>query len=166
MFRVWIDIGICCMLLWVTANNYNTPINFHTPRVSRGSAVSIVTGCRLEDWEIESESWYDKEFSLLHVIHTVLGSRPVFCLMGTRNLSPGIKWQGCEAYRSPPTGAKVKEMWTYIAALPCAFMVYCFRHRDNFTFLEATEARSKWSQSAGTAADWIPVGVLDWVWFG
>jgi hypothetical protein len=37
-------------------------------------------------------------------------------------LSPGVKRQGREADRSPPTSAEVKKMWIYTSTLPYALM--------------------------------------------
>jgi len=35
-----------------------------------------------------------------------------------------VKWLGHEADHSPPSGATVKNMWSYISIPPCVFMVY------------------------------------------
>jgi hypothetical protein len=42
--------------------------------------------------------------------------------MGTGAFSPGVKRQGPEADRSPPTSAEVKTMWIYTSTPPYAFM--------------------------------------------
>jgi hypothetical protein len=37
-------------------------------------------------------------------------------------LSPGLKWSGCKAEYSPPTGAKGKRAWCYTST-PYPFMI-------------------------------------------
>jgi hypothetical protein len=50
-------------------------------------------------------------------------------------LSSGVKQLGHEADHSPPSSAKVKNMWHYISTPQYIFMVWCsVKHRDNFTF--------------------------------
>jgi hypothetical protein len=50
-------------------------------------------------------------------------------------LSLGLKWLGNEADHSPPSSAKVKNVWSYISTPQYFFMVWCLvKHRDNFTF--------------------------------
>jgi hypothetical protein len=48
---------------------------------------------------------------------------PIQWVPGT--LSPGVKRQGREADRYPPTSAEVKKMWIYTYTPPDAFMAYC-----------------------------------------
>jgi hypothetical protein len=50
-------------------------------------------------------------------------------------LSLRIKRSGRDAYHSPPSGATVKNSWTYTSSPPCAFTGWCIiKNRDNFTF--------------------------------
>jgi hypothetical protein len=61
-------------------------------------------------------------------------------------LIPRVKWQGCEADHSPPSGAEVKNVWSYTSihhmsswhdasiSIGYVFIVWNFvKHRDNFT---------------------------------
>jgi len=44
-----------------------------------------------------------------------------------------VKRQGCEVDQSPPSGAEIKNAWSYIFTPPYIFMVWCLiKHRDNF----------------------------------
>jgi hypothetical protein len=49
-------------------------------------------------------------------------------------LSLGIKWLGCEADHLLPSSSKVKEcMELYLHSPKYTFMVWCSKHRNNFT---------------------------------
>jgi hypothetical protein len=48
-----------------------------------------------------------KRFFLLHSVQTGSGAHPSSYPMSTGGPFPGVKHQGCEADRSPPTSAKV-----------------------------------------------------------
>jgi hypothetical protein len=50
-----------------------------------------------------------RNFSLQHHVQTASGAHPASYPMGTRALSLGVKWSGCEAEHSPPSSAKFKE---------------------------------------------------------
>jgi hypothetical protein len=54
-------------------------------------------------------------------------------------LSLRIKWTGSEAYHSPPSSAKIKNVWSYISTPQYAIMAWCLvkKHRDKlyFTFI-------------------------------
>jgi hypothetical protein len=53
----------------------------------------------------------------------------------TGALSLGIKQLGHEADHSPPSSAKIKNVWSYTCTPQYIFMVWCLvKHRDNFTF--------------------------------
>jgi hypothetical protein len=47
--------------------------------------------------------------------------------MGTKTSFPGVKLPGCEADRSPPSSAEVRNAWIYTSTPQYTFM-------DNFTF--------------------------------
>jgi hypothetical protein len=50
-------------------------------------------------------------------------------------LSLGVKRPGREADHSPPSGAEVKNAWSYTSTPQYAFIVWCLvKHKDNFTF--------------------------------
>jgi hypothetical protein len=61
-------------------------------------------------------------------------------------LSLGVKRPGPEADHSPPSDAKVKNVWSYTSTPQYAFVVWCSvkkKHRDNFTFtLSNNETKS------------------------
>jgi hypothetical protein len=42
--------------------------------------------------------------------------------MDTMVFFPGVKWQGCKAYHSPPTGVEVKKTQIYTFTPPYIFM--------------------------------------------
>jgi hypothetical protein len=47
-------------------------------------------------------------------------------------LSQGIKQPRHEADHSPPSGAKVKNVWSYTSTPPCVFMAwYLIKHKEN-----------------------------------
>jgi hypothetical protein len=70
----------------------------------------------------ESESWWDQEFSLLHIIQTSSGPTqpPIKLVPGT--ISLGVNWPGHEADYSPRSSAKVKQMWIYISTSLYTFL--------------------------------------------
>jgi hypothetical protein len=70
--------------------------------VSWGSSVGIVMGYKLVRFLAL------QDFSLLHSVQSGSGARPTYYPVGTGALSPGVKWQGCEADHSPQSSAKVK----------------------------------------------------------
>jgi hypothetical protein len=70
----------------------------------------------------EFKSWYDHEFSLLHVVQTGSGVHPTSYTIGTRGSFPEVKWPGREADHSPPTSGEVKKMWIYTSTPPYTFM--------------------------------------------
>jgi len=50
-------------------------------------------------------------------------------------IPPGVKWLGNEAHNSPPSGAQVKNAWTYTSTPLYVFMAWCLvKHNYNFTF--------------------------------
>jgi hypothetical protein len=50
-------------------------------------------------------------------------------------LSLAVKWTWHEADHSPPSGAKVKNVWSYTSILPYMYMAwYLIKHRENFAF--------------------------------
>ena len=74
-------------------------------------------------------------FSSLHCIQTESGAHLALYSVDTRALSPGIKPQH-EADQSPPSGAEVKNVWSFVSSPQYAFMVWCFiKNRDSFVFL-------------------------------
>jgi hypothetical protein len=55
--------------------------------------------------------------------------------MNTGGSIPGEKRPGREADHSTPSGAEVKNVWSYTCTPPYVFMVLCsFKHKDDFTF--------------------------------
>jgi hypothetical protein len=50
-----------------------------------------------------------RHFSSHHSVKTGFGAHPASYTMGTGALSQEVKWQGCEAYHSPSSSAKVKK---------------------------------------------------------
>jgi hypothetical protein len=72
--------------------------------------------------------------SSLKTSRLVLGPTqpPIQWVPGT--LSPGVKQMGCEAHRSPPSSAKVKNEWSYTSTPPYAFMA-CTGATLPFTFI-------------------------------
>jgi hypothetical protein len=82
-------------------------------------------------------------FSLHHHIQTGSGAHPDFI---KRVL--GVKHPGCEPEHSPPSNAKVKNVWSYTSTPSYIFMLWCLvkhriylhgmtwylvKHRHNFT---------------------------------
>jgi hypothetical protein len=61
---------------------------------------------------------YCQEFLLLHVVQIGSGTHPASYLMGTRNISPGIKRPEFEADHSPPTSAEVKKLRMHSSTPP------------------------------------------------
>jgi hypothetical protein len=77
---------------------------------SLGSVVGIATGYGLADRGAGVRASVGKTFSILHIIQTGSGVHTTFYRMGTDGaLSPGVKWQGCEADHLPLTSAEVKK---------------------------------------------------------
>jgi hypothetical protein len=68
----------------------------------------------------EFESWWDQEFSLLHVVQSGSGVHPTSYPIGTGGSLPGS-----EADHSPPTSAEVKKTWVYTSTPLYAFMAKC-----------------------------------------
>jgi hypothetical protein len=61
-------------------------------------------------------------FTLLHIVQTGSGTRPISYPMGTGwVLSPGVKWPGRESDHSFPTTAEVKNTWIYTSIPPYVF---------------------------------------------
>jgi len=52
----------------------------------------------------------------------------------TEYLSLGVKQPGHEGDHSPLSSAEVKNAWSYTFTSQHAFMVWCSKHGDNFTF--------------------------------
>jgi len=78
------------------------------------------------------ESWQGQEFFLFSIMFRLsVGPRnhPIQWMLTL--LSSGVKWPGCEADDSSPSGAEVKNGWTYTSApLICLHSLY----RYNCTF--------------------------------
>jgi len=51
------------------------------------------------------------------------------CVSGA--FSPGVKWPGREAYRSPPSSSEVKNACSYISVLLYLFMDWCLNKRGS-----------------------------------
>jgi len=50
-------------------------------------------------------------------------------------LTPGVKWPGCEADHAHPSGAGVKNAWSYTSTPLYVFMAwYLVKYWDSFTF--------------------------------
>jgi hypothetical protein len=88
----------------LTSNTINTQW-----KRSRGSSVSIVSGCGLDDRAIEVRSKAGaKDFSSSLCIQTGAGVQPASCPMGTGGPFPGGKARsGRDADHSPPSSAEV-----------------------------------------------------------
>jgi hypothetical protein len=55
-------------------------------------------------------------------------------------LFSGVGWLGREAEHSAPSGAEVKNAWSYTSTPQYVFMVWCLvKHRDNFTLVAVSE---------------------------
>jgi hypothetical protein len=79
-----------------------------------------------------------EEFSPLHCVQTGSGAYPAY-EMDTTLLSPRVKWLGCEANHSPPSRAKVINMWSYTSTPRYIFLAWwLIKHRGNFTALKST----------------------------
>jgi hypothetical protein len=73
-----------------------------------------------------------RELSLLQNIQTGSGTNSASYFKGTRSFFPGAKWPGNEADQSPPSSAKIKNVWSYTTTPPmCVHGIF----RDNFSFL-------------------------------
>jgi hypothetical protein len=66
-----------------------------------------------------------RDFSLFHSVQTNLASiqPPIQWVMGA--LFPGVKWQGRETYRSPPSSREVKNGAAISPLPPYVFMARC-----------------------------------------
>jgi hypothetical protein len=69
-----------------------------------GTSVSIGTGWT-STIQLQVEA---SEYSLLHSLYITPGAHPASYPADTEGTSPGINWQGYDAYHSPPLSAKVK----------------------------------------------------------
>jgi hypothetical protein len=76
-------------------------------------------------------------FPPYHRIHTGSGAHLATYLMDTRSSSLKLKRPEREANYTLPSGAEVKNAWSYASTSPYVFMVWCLvNHRDfTFTFL-------------------------------
>jgi hypothetical protein len=71
--------------------------------------------------ELEFESRWCEEFSLLYMIQTSSGAYSVsYPVLGA--LSLGIKWPGREADHLSPTSAEAKKTWIHAYTPPYIFM--------------------------------------------
>jgi hypothetical protein len=61
-------------------------------------------------------------FSLHHRVQNGSGAQPAFYPMGTRDFLPGVKRPEREAEDSPPSGAEVKNVWSYTSTPQYVFM--------------------------------------------
>jgi hypothetical protein len=88
------------------------------------SSVGIATGYGLDErgggWS--SSPVRVKKFLVLHIVQTDSGVHPTSYKMGTGGSFPGVKRQGREADRSPPTSAEIKKMWIYTPTPPYVLM--------------------------------------------
>jgi hypothetical protein len=104
---------------------------------SHDSSVSLVLGYELDDWGSRVRFLVAAaDFPLHYHVQTGSGAHPASCPMGTRGSSLGVKWQGCEADRSPPSSAGVKEwveLYLHSPNTP-SWHGAQLNHRDNFTF--------------------------------
>jgi hypothetical protein len=71
---------------------------------SQDSAVGIAIG-----YELEFESRWGLEFSLIHVVQTGSGGHPASYPTGKEGFSPGVKRSRREADNTPATSAEVKK---------------------------------------------------------
>jgi hypothetical protein len=70
---------------------------------------------------LDFESWWGKDFSLLHVVQTGSGAQPPVQWMAMA-LFQVLKRPGSGSEHSPPTSAEVKRTWMYISTPPYVFM--------------------------------------------
>jgi hypothetical protein len=95
-------------------NNFKEIFKILKARGSRDSSVGIATDYGLDDQGGgSSSSGRVKKLSLLHIVQTGSGVHRTSYKMGTGGSFTGVKRQGREADKSPPTSAEVKKMWIY-----------------------------------------------------
>jgi hypothetical protein len=71
-----------------------------------------------------------RDFSLQYIVQTGSRVHPDSYPIGTRSYFPGGKADGHDAGHSPPSGAKVKNTWSYTSIPSYVFMVWCIvKHR-------------------------------------
>jgi hypothetical protein len=103
---------------------------------SHDSSVSIALDYGLDNWILGFDSqWGLGIFLFTTTSRTALGPTqpPIQWVPGA--LSLGVKRLGHEADHSPPSSAKVKNVWSYTSTPQYFFMAWCLvKHRDNFTF--------------------------------
>jgi hypothetical protein len=77
--------------------------------MSRGSTVGIATGYGLDYTKVGVRVPVGPRISLLHVVQTDSGGRPISFPMDTGGSFPGANRQRREADHSPPTSAEAKK---------------------------------------------------------
>jgi hypothetical protein len=102
-----------------------------------GMVYGIVLGCRLDNWGFRV--WFlggwAGNFSLHHRVQNSSGAHPASYPVGTGSYFPGVKQPGHECDQSPPSSAKVKNVWAIPLLTQFLFMVSCLvKQRDNYTF--------------------------------
>jgi hypothetical protein len=91
--------------------------------LTRGSAVSTMTGYGLDDRAIPVRvPVQSRIFTSPYLLDRVWGFTKPPAQWLSSVLSLGVKRQGREADRSPPTRAEVKKTWTYTSTAPYVFM--------------------------------------------
>jgi hypothetical protein len=88
------------------------------------------------------------------------------CVSGSLSLE--VNWPGYEAKHSPPSSAKVENVWNYTSTHPYVFMAWCLlnqgiclhslvlNHRDNITLCLLQYIILIWARNFVTlASDWI-----------
>jgi hypothetical protein len=77
----------------------------------------------------------ERDFSILHSIHTGSGGHSASYSVGTGWIFPWSEASGRVADNWPPYIAKVKNTWSNTSKRPHVFMVWCLiNDRHNFTF--------------------------------
>jgi hypothetical protein len=81
-----------------------------------------VTGYRLDDRGVRVGVPVGSRIFTTQIVQTGSGVHATSYTMGTRDSFPGVKRPRREADHSPPTNAKVKNMWIYTSTPPYVFM--------------------------------------------
>jgi len=108
----------------------------HYPTLFPYDPVAVATGYGLDDRGCRVRFPVGtRNFSLHHRVQTGFATHqpPIQWVPGSLFL--GVKRPGSEAHHSPPSGAEVKNAWSYTSTPLYAFLAWCLvKHRDNFNF--------------------------------
>jgi len=81
--------------------------------IEQSSLVSKVAGHGLNDWSSISNRDRERDFSVCHHFQTGLASSSILSNESQGCLTSGTKWLKHEANHSPPTNAKMKNVWGF-----------------------------------------------------